>query len=86
MAAIAFTDAQIEQISAMATQIPRRLRDAYLQRVVQAAERAGLRRRRRTSSGTGSGGRDTARAAPGARWPRRCGEQINLCRATNRAG
>jgi hypothetical protein len=35
MAAIAFTDAQLEQISAMATQIPRRLRDAYLQRVVQ---------------------------------------------------
>jgi hypothetical protein len=35
MAAIAFTDAQLWQISAMATQIPRRLRDAYLQRVVQ---------------------------------------------------
>jgi hypothetical protein len=35
MAAIAFTDAQLEQISATATQIPRRLRDAYLQRVVQ---------------------------------------------------
>jgi hypothetical protein len=35
MAAIAFTDAQLEQISAMATQIPRRLRDAYLRRVVE---------------------------------------------------
>jgi len=34
MAAIAFTDAQLEQIRMMATQIPRRLRDAYLQRVV----------------------------------------------------
>jgi len=33
MAAIAFTDAQIEQISAMATQIPQRMRDAQLQRV-----------------------------------------------------
>ena len=32
---VAFTDAQLEQISAMAAQIPRRLRDAYLQRVVQ---------------------------------------------------
>ena len=35
MAAIAFTDAQLEQIRMTATQIPRRLRDAYLQRVVQ---------------------------------------------------
>jgi len=34
MAAIAFTDAQLEQIRMMATQIPRRLRDAYLQRLV----------------------------------------------------
>ena len=34
MAAIGFTDAQLEQIRMMATQIPRRLRDAYLQRVV----------------------------------------------------
>ena len=35
MAAIAFTDAQLEQIRMTAAQIPRRLRDAYLQRVVQ---------------------------------------------------
>jgi hypothetical protein len=35
MAAIAFTDAQLEQISAMAAQIPRRLRRVYLERVVQ---------------------------------------------------
>jgi hypothetical protein len=35
MAVIAFTDAQLEQIRMTATQIPRRLRDAYLQRVVQ---------------------------------------------------
>ena len=34
MAAIAFADAQLEQIRMMATQIPRRLRDAYLQRLV----------------------------------------------------
>jgi hypothetical protein len=35
MAAIAFTDAQLQQIRMTAAQIPRRLRDAYLQRVVQ---------------------------------------------------
>jgi len=35
MAAIAFTDAQLEQIRMTAAQIPRHLRDAYLQRVVQ---------------------------------------------------
>jgi len=35
MAAIAFTDAHLAQIKMTATQIPRRLRDAYLQRVVQ---------------------------------------------------
>jgi hypothetical protein len=35
MAAIAFTDAQLEQIKMTAAQIPRHLRDAYLQRVVQ---------------------------------------------------
>ncbi|HVI61417.1 MAG TPA: hypothetical protein VM910_02295 [Bradyrhizobium sp.] len=35
MAVIAFTDAQLEQIMTTAAQIPRRLRDAYLQRVVQ---------------------------------------------------
>jgi hypothetical protein len=34
MAAIRFTDAQLEQISAMAAQIPRRLRRVYLERVV----------------------------------------------------
>jgi hypothetical protein len=33
--ALAFTDAQIRQIMTAAYQIPRRLRDAYLQRVVQ---------------------------------------------------
>jgi len=32
---LAFTDAQLAQIRMTATQIPRRLRDAYLQRVVQ---------------------------------------------------
>jgi hypothetical protein len=35
MAAIAFTDAQLEQIRMTAAQIPRRLRDAYLRRVVE---------------------------------------------------
>jgi hypothetical protein len=35
MAVIAFTDAQLEQIRMTAAQIPRRLRDAYLQRIVQ---------------------------------------------------
>ncbi|HVI13990.1 MAG TPA: hypothetical protein VM822_14050, partial [Pseudolabrys sp.] len=35
MAAIAFTDAQLEQIRMTAAQIPRRLRDAYLRRIVQ---------------------------------------------------
>ena len=35
MAAIAFADAQLEQIRMTAAQLPRRLRDAYLQRVVQ---------------------------------------------------
>ena len=35
VAVIRFSDHQLEQISAMATQIPRRLRDAYLQRVAQ---------------------------------------------------
>jgi hypothetical protein len=43
MAAIAFTDAQLEQIRMTAAQIPRRLRDAYLQRVVQLLNRSGLR-------------------------------------------
>jgi hypothetical protein len=33
MAVIAFTDAQLEQIRMTAAPIPRRLRDAYLQRV-----------------------------------------------------
>jgi hypothetical protein len=32
---VAFTDAQLQQIRMTAAQIPRRLRDAYLQRVVQ---------------------------------------------------
>jgi hypothetical protein len=32
---LAFTDAQLAQIRMTATQIPRRLRDAYLQRIVQ---------------------------------------------------
>jgi hypothetical protein len=32
---LAFTDAQLAQIRMTATQIPRRLRDTYLQRVVQ---------------------------------------------------
>jgi len=35
MAAIAFADAQLEQIRMTAAQLPRRLRDAYLQCVVQ---------------------------------------------------
>jgi hypothetical protein len=35
MAAIAFTDSQLEQIRMTAMQIPRRLRDAYLRRVVE---------------------------------------------------
>ena len=35
MAAIAFTDAQLQEIRTTAAQLPRRLRDAYLQRVVQ---------------------------------------------------
>ena len=35
MAAIGFTDAQLEQIRTIAAQIPRRLRDAYLRRVVE---------------------------------------------------
>jgi len=50
MAAIAFTDAQLEQIRMMATQIPRRLRDAYLQRVVPR-----FRRRGRASRGACGG-------------------------------
>ena len=33
MPAIAFTDAQLEQIRMTAAQIPRRMRDAYLRRV-----------------------------------------------------
>jgi hypothetical protein len=35
MAAIGFTDAQLEQIRMTAPQIPRRLRDAYLQRIAE---------------------------------------------------
>jgi hypothetical protein len=35
MAAIAFTDAQLEQIRMTAAQLPRRLRRVYLERVVQ---------------------------------------------------
>jgi hypothetical protein len=35
MAVIGFSDTQLEQIRMIAAQIPRRLRDAYLQRVVQ---------------------------------------------------
>jgi hypothetical protein len=33
--ALAFTDAQIKQITTTAVQIPRRMRDAYLRRVVE---------------------------------------------------
>jgi hypothetical protein len=35
VAALAFTDQQIQQITTTAAQIPRRLRDAYLRRVVE---------------------------------------------------
>jgi hypothetical protein len=35
VAVLAFTDQQNQQITLTATQIPRRLRDAYLQRIVQ---------------------------------------------------
>jgi hypothetical protein len=35
MAAIGFTDAQLEQIRTIAAQIPRRLRDAYLRRIAE---------------------------------------------------
>jgi len=84
MAAIV-TDAQLEQIRMTATQIPRRLRNAYLQRVVQLLNGRDFGDGDVHRSGACRGGRDHAPAAPGASWPVTKRELVSARRAHQRA-
>ena len=69
MAAIAFTDAQLEQIRMTAAQIPRRLRNIYLERIVQLLGDRDFGDGDVHRAARAAAGEIPARAASGASWP-----------------